>query len=137
MFVLGCFLRILLFPLLIWTGMAIKGMFSQSLISATWKRGWTKNCDKTMQNISKTTGKITENIDNMPLTMYKSNQVHSTGHVTCYSSHVTYTKRTNSKGIDRSKDVIKTKQITQLTEPTKPYRGCITLLSRTLFHKKI
>ena len=68
-----------------------------------------------MQNISKTTGKFMENTDNMPLTMYKSNKLHSTGHVTCYSSHVTHTKRTNSKEVGRPKDVQKTKQIIQLT----------------------
>ena len=58
MFVLGSFLRILLFPLLILMGMAVKGIFSHSLISATWERGRTKDRDKTIQNISKTTQKL-------------------------------------------------------------------------------
>lgn len=58
MFVLGSFLRILLFPLLILTGMAIKGMFLQSFIPATWERGRTQDRDKAMQIIGKTAPKL-------------------------------------------------------------------------------
>ena len=58
MFVLGSFLRILLFPLLTWTGMVIK---------------WRPRIVIKLQNISKTTGKFTGNIDIMPLILCKSN----------------------------------------------------------------
>ena len=81
---------------------------------AAWRRHWTKNCDKTMLNNGKTTGKTTENID-MPLTMYRSNQLQSTGHVTCYSIHVVHTKKTNSNEFGRFKVVNKSKQTIQLT----------------------
>ena len=57
MFVLRSWLRILLFPTLILTGTTIKGVFAQTSIPATWKRGWTK----TSQNLPNYQPKLHEN----------------------------------------------------------------------------
>ena len=62
MFVLRSWLRILLFPTLILTGTAIKGVFAQTLIPATWKRGWAKTIRKTYQNTSQNCIKIATNV---------------------------------------------------------------------------
>ena len=62
MFVLRSWLRILLFPTLILTGTAIKGVFAQTPIPATWKRGWNKTIYKTYQNISQNCIKIATNV---------------------------------------------------------------------------
>ena len=62
MFVLWSWLRILLFPTLILTGAAIKGVFAQTPIPATWKRGWAKTIHKTYQNISQNCIKIATNV---------------------------------------------------------------------------
>ena len=62
MFVLRSWLRILLFPTLILTGTAIKGVFAQTPIPATWKRGWTKTIHKTYQIISQNCIKIATNV---------------------------------------------------------------------------
>ena len=62
MFVLRSWLRILLFPTLSLTVTAIKGVFDQTPIPATWKRGWTKTIHKTYQNISQNFIKITTNV---------------------------------------------------------------------------
>ena len=62
MFVLRSWLRILLFPTLSLTVTAIKGVFAQTPIPATWKRGWAKTIHKTYQNISQNFIKITTNV---------------------------------------------------------------------------
>ena len=62
MFVVRSWLRISLFPTLILTGTAIKGVFAQTPIPATWKRSLTKTIHKTYQNISENCIKITTNV---------------------------------------------------------------------------
>ena len=62
LFVLRSSLRILLFPTLILTGTAIKGVFAQTPIPATFKRGWAKTIHKTYQIISQNCIKIATNV---------------------------------------------------------------------------
>ena len=62
MFVLRPWLRILLFPTLILTGTVIKGVFAQTPIPATWKRGWSKTTHKTYENVTQNCTKIATNV---------------------------------------------------------------------------